>query len=311
MKKKYGMLLGAGVATLGVIASVGVSFALFKKVGSVQEINIGTYTPSTDEFVYTVSTPTATAEIDNSGAGFVKTSTIAFNVGGQYPTSNDASVIAQPYYVGKLTVDITGDVIDADKLIDKATLDLDSSTFEYKSEISGTSFWTNTLTAVEEPEAGHKTFTGNIAFECGSTHGVDVALALKTTFADVDAAIKWASKKLTVNIRFEESTYDWLYVRGDFNGWAASSDYRLVPNIKATTEEFMFSNLPGSIGAMKVANDSWSCEAAAAAGGNFTPAHTDVNYSLYWHGGIPDTGCKKTLTEEVTEEPVNYIIHAN
>lgn len=321
MNKKHGLFLGVTVAFVGVALSTTIAYSLYKKLPTNVNIGIGAYTPSTDAFTYRIGsvtkTPgTITPQTDADG-GYEKTDTITFDLGGQYP---DTGAVAQKFYIGYLTVDVTLPKVGEDY----ATMAL-TPTLKYK-EREGSNhkdkcFWGNSITAVAEPAAGHITFKGHIAFEAISgVNDVDVSLALKTTMASDADAVKFGSKAYSVSITFEEATkangYDWLYIRGNGNGWAASNDYRLVPNLDAFDDEgnpkieYMFAGLPGAIGEMKIANEDWSASAGTGTDkqGNLTPSHQGASdtYDVYWAGA--NSGLKQ-LSE--TENQGKYYINAN
>lgn len=302
MKKKHGALIAASVAAFGAIASISVSFALYKKVGSKVEIGIGTYTPVTDAFVYRIGTVNAdVADPVATTTGYTQDQTITFDVGGQYPTAE--GVVAQNFYVGNLKVDVYSTV---EGLDDHITV---TPTLAYKagSGHAEKAFWHNALDPVAEPAEGHKTYAGNIAFAAGAANDVDVEIKLSFAFTDAEA-LSLGGSAYKVDITFaeanEDTGFNWLYIRGDANGWDASNDYRLVPNLGSQTEEFMFAGLTKDIGEMKVATKDWSSAVGSASGGGNLSLTHDGSYSVYWHGGISG---EYTISESQDESLNNYV----
>lgn len=303
MNKKHGALIAASVAAFGAIASIGVSFALYKKVGSKVEIGIGTYTPVTDAFVYRIGTPVENiADPVATQTGYTQDQTITFDVGGQYPTAQ--GVIAQNFYVGNLTVDVYSTV---SGLTDKITV---TPKLSYKagSSHAANAFWKNALDPVEDPASGHKTYKGNIAFATGATNDVDVEIKLSFAFTDAEA-LSLGGSAYKVDITFAEANentgFNWLYIRGDANGWDASNDYRLVPNLGSATNEFMFNGLTKDIGEMKIATKDWSTAVGSASGGGNLSLQYDGAYEVYWHGEI--SGNFELTESHNTETNKNYV----
>ena len=189
-------------------------------------------------------------------------------------------------------------------------------TFSYVEEKFDVSspWWTNLVGAVDEAGAGHKKYTGNIAFPCGSTNSIDVELKLEFNFASDDDAVTYGNKAYNVDITFGEANkgtarpFDWLYVRGEKTNWEASNDYRLVPNLLSDKKEFMFAGLPGNFGELKLANEDWTVSAGTGDQneGNLTPSAPDATYGVYWHGDIQG----KLPLYESTDEHQNHYINA-
>lgn len=318
MKKKFGMLLGTAIAALGVVGSVGVSYALYKKVANPVSINIGTYTPTTDAFVYRLSEPSVTKSMAEATVGTDYTVSqpahaITFDLGGEYPTAQGVKVIAQPFYVGYLTIEISCTAVGTKYVTDAMTVTSSlaykdanlKQTFDDKGKVTAGAFWVNTL--AETKTTGKITLAGLIAMQAASSNSVDVRLDIAFNLEDDALALANSySVKITLDEAKESNGMNWLYTRGGSIGWAASSDYRLVPNLGKSTAEFMFKNFPGSFGEMKIATEDWSTAVASAQdGGNFTPQHADKDYEIYWHGDISGS---KTLSE--SENSGIYYINA-
>lgn len=282
---KLNKILGVLVATTGVIASIGVASALYVTGATDTSFNIGaTYHEEEGAITYKINGKTSgsitpeycKADGTNHGTG----------LGGEYTQIHYSiplsatfgeGIPAQNFVVGNFSVSITN--INAG-LVNNSKIWMNPTGYVADSvgqEMYGNKFMTSDTSVTESTWSINK----DIVVSASGAQSID--LWFKVTdmtalnilnldeAAPFDISISWGSP----------ANYEYAYIVGGGTMWNEDDAYRMVPNInKASSEgfEWMFSNLPGSMGTAKAKKgDTWSS-------GDNAELDSTKTYTVYWNG---------------------------
>ena len=229
MNKK---LLGLLVASVGSVAAVCTSLALYISAPDVAGFTVGISTDT--DVAYTITKQEV--ETNNTtiipGKGLSVEYKLGANLGDNY---------TQPYVTGKLTVTVSGNK-DALKYLqggmkltyEQTPGDENASTYYFNQE-GQTTF--NTLTLAPVTEGDYSSLTGVLNATVDGTSGTKAVLSLGLTEEGKTNFLSVAESELKINISFEKvgDDYQSAYLVGDMNGWTEEDAYRMVPNIYSST----------------------------------------------------------------------------
>jgi len=307
MKKMNKKLVGCLVALGGVALSVGATFALYTKGADDVKFSIGAYkfTASSGTVNYKIGAVT-TKYVNSSGTEGTDLSApnpdypivdMTFPLGAEYAQD----VPEQLYIPGNVSVKA------------KKASALSSVEVKITANVEGyadSSYWA-TFTDTNGYHLGDITDSKPIALETSETEigSKNVAATVVTNpttatsqylHVQVDFSGLSASNFLdlaetadaySVSVSWGDvsSDYEAAYVTGDGNGWTHGVDeYRMVPDITASTWRWMYSNLTDfsqlKVTTKKGGNTSWYGDTS---GGNVT-VDSAKTYTVYWGGSDND-----------------------
>lgn len=225
MKKRN---LIVSLATLGAVAAVATSAALYIVKPEDESIHIGVNTNV--DVNYLISDVTGDATLINPTT---PTRNYDFSIAGKV---NETSAFKQPYVLAKLTVTITPSVASLGSYI-TPTCKLNYT--------EGTHFAnTASLNTITFGEAAAETgvITGSLTTyirvaDDASVGGTAVDLGITLNRVD-DETFVTTLANATYDVKIDLTTdeaYEVAYVVGDMNGWTASDAYEMVANIESTT----------------------------------------------------------------------------
>ena len=264
MKKKS---IGIAIALAGIALSVGTSFALYTRAASDIEFGVGAYSHSetSGALTYTVTgvsngTISFTNDIINTTHEYAQT--LEFTLSGSYGNT----LIAQDYIHGKLSVSFT--------LPSVAGVSAETSVyFTGYTNWGATAFGSDLL---------HNETPANCSRDITVETNGNVHVLVWLKFSGITAAnyIQLAEQAATVAVTFgAPDTACSKFVVGDASNWSPWEQYRMVPNIKANSEQYMFKGLTGFNQAKcyNTANSAWS-------DGNNEDNMAGHTYNVYWNG---------------------------
>ena len=302
MTMKKGKLIGIGVASLGVVLSVGGALALYTKNATDVGFSFGkyNYTPVSGDINYYLGTEVS--EEDVVGASTI-TKVVKVPMSATYPNDLETQVIAQDYRAGNISVSFSGGAVFEDKVSVSAAV----KGYAVGSYLSGgvTVINNETFTDASEGVSG----AADVTVKAGDTtptiaelcQYLEVTLTFTGTYLDFDEA----SFGLTVKWDKVSNEYSPAYIKGDLNNWTEAEEYRMVENIDATQKEWVFKDLTG-FEAMKIyrkvgENETWVGPSTVNTSLNVTPDKTET-YKVVWHES-------ETTVNTNVQETVNYISH--
>ena len=285
-------LIGIGVASLGMVFSIGGAIALYQQAAQQAQFGIsaGAYAGSGGTVTYKINNTTGesivaapsylTNEGQNGGTGLSATYTqVEYSLA--LGASFNAGANAQDYVVGNLSVSLTN-VPEAyeGKLAVVAVID------GYEENSLGAHYYRRALMPDENDYQitdQVKTFVRN-ANVAVSANGTQVLhIYLKYNLAGIDTLTQnQASLGYTLNVAWTEPNNEFgkAYVVGNGNQWTEDDGFSMAPNInKAYSQgwEWIYNNLPGSMDETKCKiGENWSAENY-----KLTDGH---NYNVYWSG---------------------------
>lgn len=268
MKKRN---LIVSLATLGAVAAVATSAALYVVKPEDESIHIGVNTNV--DVNYLISDVTDDETLINPTT---PTRNYDFSIAGKV---NETSAFKQPYVLAKLTVTITPSVASLGSYI-TPTCKLNYT--------EGTHFAkTESLNTITFGEAAAETgvITGSLTTyirvaDDASVGGTDVDLGITLNSVD-DETFVTTLANTTYDVKIDLTTdeaYEVPYLVGTMNGWTESDAYEMVLNIEATDLEWMWSGnvAEGNELKAKHENGTWSVNPNNIAPANMTGA--------YWNG---------------------------
>ena len=283
-------LIGIGVASLGMIFSIGGAIALYQQAAENTGFGIsaGAYAGSGGTVTYKINGASGASTLnptymttggENGGAGLSATYTqVKYEVA--LSAAYAAGANAQDFVVGNFAVSITN-IPEAyrGKLSICVVIDgyedasLGKVTYE---RIFGAEDYAITAEAQSYEE------NRNIAV---SSAGTQVArIYLKYNLAGIDTLTKnQEGLGYTLNVTWGEATNAFVpaYVVGNTNQWTKDDGYSMAPNInKPNAEgwEWVYNNLPGTMESAKcIINDTWSKDPNA-------DLNAEKSYNVYWNG---------------------------
>ena len=285
-------LIGIGVASFGILFSIGGAFALYQQAAQNASFGIsaGTYAGANGTVTYRINNHAGNSEVtpkylktdgsDNTGKGL-------------------NAAYTQVEYVMQLSATYAGDLNAQDYVVGNLAVSVSDIPAEYQGKLS---IWAvvEGYTAGSLGEHTYRTALMNSDFAITneataysdnkdvvvSTAGAQsLHIYLKYNLEGVDVLTKnQASLGYTVNVTWGAPSNNFVpaYVIGDQGNWATLPEFAMLPNINkpyAEGWEWIYNNLPGTAGphAKCIINDSWSTGDDA----NLDPAKS---YTVYWNG---------------------------
>ena len=289
MKKK---LIGIGVASLGMILSIGGAIALYTRAAENTGFGIsqGTYEGSEGAITYKINGNTSgavnptylTSEGENGGTG----------LGGNYTQVEyefalsaefSSSLIAQNFVVGNLTVEVTNIPEEY-----RGSLAIWACVDNYVDGSLGKVFYNHALMNEDfqvTSEEGHTSMlkSADIAVSSAGTQKLHVYLKYNLESFDIHAKDE-ASLGYTLNVAWGEASdaFNPAYIVGVGTLWNEDDKFAMTPNINKEYNaegdwQWCFNNLPAEMGENKCKiGDNWSQE-------NYTPEEGKA-YNVFWSG---------------------------
>lgn len=236
--KQSKILLGGlvGLLSLGIIST---TIALYVSNPGEQVIQIGGSSGENGTFKLTKNAA-------SSGDDF------ALNPNEPYVVQYDLGMTdlvnyTQDIVVGKLSISID----DTNNLWQY--MDVTASVVGY----TETSYFNDTTVTLENNETQTSTYAGEIELPFSindatyGTQSIRIEFKLKDNVTDDTYLSSIAEKTLDYSINLSDATdYKYAYVRGSFDdcNWQTLDKYRMVPNIKAENEEWMYCGLELTVG---------------------------------------------------------------
>ena len=292
---KKNKIIGIGIASLGVVISMGSAVALYTRAASSTGFNIGagTYSGSTGVVTYKVNDNTSGSVApqywnsdgsDKTGTGlggiynqivyeFTLSATYANDINAQSVTLGNVAVSVTNIpetYRGKLNiwVDIVG----------------------YTASTIGESTYKNVFMTEQEGDyaitAEHQSYSANkdIAVKsAGGVSGQKVRVFLKfaeSAYSDLYGADE-ASLGYSLSLTWGRVSNEFAgaFVVGNGNQWSEDDEFAMVPDIDNATWRWRYDNLPGaSLGQAKCKKGStWST-------GSNTVLTSGKHYNVFWNG---------------------------
>lgn len=290
MKKK---LIGIGVASFGMILSVGGAIALYVKNCDPASFGIsqGTYEGSEGLITYKINGNTSgtvapqylKTDGTNGGTG----------LGGEYTqvkyefvlsATYSSTLIDQNFVVGNLAVNIYN--IPAEY---QGKLAIWAGIEGYEANSLGEHYYASSLMPDDvdyaiTSEEGHDAFTVSSDIAVSTAGTQKLCIYLKYNLGEYNLVEEdEASLGYGLDVSWGQANdFNYAYVKGDSIMWAADEKYAMNPNINkpyAEGWEWVYNNLPGSFGpgAKCQVGDKWSADPNA----NLDAAKS---YNVYWTG---------------------------
>ena len=274
---KKNQILGLSIACFGVIASISTSFALYMKADADKNLGITVTTPeaATGNVNYLLGTVT-------NSLGDQKLSPDHRDVTYTVPLQAEYEKFAQDFIVGKISVDLTGDLapqIDISAKVCGYNMGADSTITGDKNSIGYKTYGKDWVF----PE-GLKTQSQEVTVSVNGAQYLEVKLHLSDTVTDADF-VNYAEKTYNLHLDWCEPTdFNYAYVIGDASNWEERPEYKMIPNINADAWEWTYKGLTGFAQAkFKNANGTYG-------GFDVTNENTNGNilldrtttYNAYW-----------------------------
>ena len=284
-------LIGIGVASFGMLASVGGAIALYQQGATDASFRItaGAYAGLGGEVTYKINNNAGNSNVvpqyltalgENGGAGLSATYTqveYSMALSALYEDGN-----AQNYVVGNLGISLTN-IPEAyrGKLSVWAQID------NFGENTLGEHYYKNVFMAEDYAiTAEHQSFVANHDVAVASNGTQVLHIYLKYNTAEFDTLTQnEASLGYTLSVTWgaPSNEFEPAYIKGGGNQWEQDEGYAMLPNInKAYAEgwEWIYNNLPGSMGTTKCFKpgepDRWSHEDV-----ELDPAKS---YNVTWSG---------------------------
>lgn len=284
MKKK---LIGIAVATFGVALSVGSAIALYQHAAQQTSFGIsaGTYAGSTGTITYKINGASGNSQLDPvycDGEGVAAEEEnigvsvdypqikYEFALGGVY--SED--LIAQQYVMGNLNLQFADLISD---LNGKVTVW--AGVQGYTEGKIGESAYGEALVDNQVIDAEHPNINIDRVISV-KADGSQQKLVVWVKFANIDdISLAEKANLYSLSVAWGELPQDFklAYIVGNGNQWHEDDKYAMVVNIEATSFEWMFQNLPGSMGEAKVVRNGEWCHSD----GNHV-LDAEKTYNVYW-----------------------------
>ena len=304
---KKNKLLGIAIATLGVAISFGSAIALYTRAATNANFGIsqGTYTGSTGTVTYKINGNTSGSiapsylkhDGTNGGLGLSAGEDGYDQVEYIFPLSATFAedVTQQSYVAGNLAVSVTNI---PSKWQGKLSIWVDVDGYGYYDEN-----YNGHASHVHEDYYGYTTYrtafmnsdyaitnenssysaNRNIVVEASGVQSLRIFLKYDLTGLN-NITLDEESLGYTLNVTWgavstTASNYEApAYVVGNGNMWTDDDEYAMVRNIKATSAEWMYNNLKGTMAEAKChIGDTWSS-------GDNEQLAADKTYDVYWNG---------------------------
>lgn len=284
MKKK---LIGIGVASLGVILSVGGAIALYQKAASNVEFGIsaGAYAGSTGTINYKINNQVNNSVVDpefcdslgapggNAISADYPQVRYEFELGANFADG----AIPQSCIMGNISVALTNFKA---ALYGKVTVYASVTGYNTENSVGQTMFATPIIDNVTIADAG-TACAGNKDISAGCSGSNSLVVWVK--FADFDnIALDELDDLYDLEVSWGEVSvgYDKAYIVGDETHWTKDEKYAMYVQPESTNYAWIYDSLPGSFGNIKVqCGDEW-CHA-----GDNHALEADKTYTVMWVAG--------------------------
>ena len=289
-------LIGITVASLGMLFSVGGAIALYTQAAENAGFGIsaGAYAGSGGTVTYKINGASGESEIapayltpggDNGGTGLSATYTqVYYDIA--LSATYAAGANAQDFVVGNLSVSVTNiPAAYQGKLAVWVVID------NYVASSLGEHYYKNIFMNDDFAITNEATsFSGNHNVAVSSSGTQHLRIYLKYNLAGVDTLTQnEASLGYTLSVAWTAPTNAFVpaYVVGNANQWTRDDGFSMAPNInKANAEgwEWVYNNLPGTMGRAKCIGRNQGNTADIWSHGDDTALDSEKSYNVFWNG---------------------------
>jgi hypothetical protein len=289
---KKNKIIGLTIASIGVLGSLGGAFALYTRAANNAQFGIsaGTYTGSTSTVTYKLNgitsgnvTPTYLhTDGTNGGTGIGGTyNQIKYEMTLGAEFASDIS--AQDYVTGNLSISLTDISAEYQGKL-SIWVDIDG----YGEGTIGSSVYKNIFMTDDYSITSEQTsFVENkdIAVKSDGTQKLRIFVKFNQDYVSGLnlTSLDEASLGYTLNVTWGNFVnFEPAYIMGNGNQWTADDQFAMAPNVDATSWQWIYNNLPGTMGESKCMKGSeWS-------GGNNVTLDSGTNYTVTWSGSSAD-----------------------
>lgn len=283
-------LIGIGVASLGMIFSIGGAIALYQQAADNAQFGIsaGAYAGSGGTITYKINNATGDSIVlnpsyltsggDNGGTGLSATYTqVEYDIA--LGASFAAGANAQDFVVGSLSVSVANiPAVYQGKLAIWATID------GYEANSLGAATYQHVFMNSDYAITAQATsFSGTHDVAVSASGTQHLRIYLKYNLAEFDTLTQnQASLGYTLSVAWTKpsNAFEPAFVVGNGNQWTEDDGFSMAPNINKPSAqgwEWVYNNLPGSMDETKCKiGANWSAENY-----KLTDGH---NYNVYWSG---------------------------
>ena len=291
-------VIGIAVASFGVLLSIGGAIALYQQAAEDASFGIsqGAYAGSSGSVTYKINGATGASSLvpnylptvgEGSGNGLNATYTqVEYAV--QLSAAFAGGANAQDFVVGNLGISLTN-IPEAyrGKLAVWAQID------GYTASSIGEDRYKNIFMASDfaiTAEEGHQSFVGAHDVAVASAGTQTLHIYLKYNLAGIDTLTQneaGLGYSLSVTWGEPSAEFEAAYIEGVGNTWTKDEGYAMAPNInKANAEgwEWVYNNLPGTMGESKCIGYNNSHELNVWSDGANAALEAEKTYNVYWDG---------------------------
>ena len=289
-------LIGIGVASLGMVFSIGGAIALYQQAAENASFGIsaGTYAGSGGTVTYKINDTAGASNVapsylrangTNGGTGLSAEFTqVEYDM--ELSAAYAAGANPQDFVVGNLSVSITN--IPAEYQGKLAIwVDIDG----YTANSIGATRYQNVFMASDYQITNeNQSFSGSHDVAVSSSGAQTLRIFMKYNMEGVDTLTKnQASLGYTISVSWGEPSNSFVpaYVVCDANQWTRDDGYSMAPNInKANAEgwEWIYNNLPGASGYSKCIGRNMENTADVWSYGDNANLDPEKSYTVYWNG---------------------------
>ena len=282
-------VIGISVASLGMLFSIGGAFALYQQNASDASFGIsqGAYAGSSGTVTYKINGAAGNSELVPTYLGGEGLSTTYSQV--EYAVPLSATYVggnAQNFVMGNLGISLTN-VPEAyrGKLSVWAQID------GYTENSLGEHYYKNVFMAEDYAiTAENQTFVADHDVAVAAAGVQTLHIYLKYNLAGVDILAQneaGLGYTLAVTWGAPSAGFEPAYIEGVGNVWAADDGYSMLPNINKPHAEgwqWIYNNLPGSMGEAKCIGYNNSHELNVWSSGDNAELNPAASYNVYWDG---------------------------
>ena len=282
-------VIGIGVASLGILFSIGGAFALYQQAATDTGFGIsqGAYAGSSGSVTYKIngtSGASALAPTYLGGTGLNATYTqveYSVNLSAVYAGGN-----AQNFVVGNLGISLTNiPEVYRGKLAVWAQID------GYTDDTLGAEHYKNIFMNSDYAiTAENQQFVANHDVAVAAAGTQTLHIYLKYNLAELDTlAQDEAGLGYTLAVTWAQPSAEFepAYIEGIGNAWTADDGYSMAPNInKASAEgwQWIYNNLPGTMDQAKCIGYNNAHELSVWSNGENAELDPAKSYDVYWDG---------------------------
>ena len=283
-------LIGIGVASLGMVFSIGGAIALYTQAAQNAQFGIsaGAYAGSGGTVTYKINNTAGNSNVapaylrtngTNGGSGLSTEFTqVSYEM--ELSTAYAAGANQQDFVVGNLSVSITN-IPEAYRGKLSIWVDIDG----YTADTLGAATYRNVFMESDYVITNENTsFTGAHNVAVSSSGAQKLRIFLKYNLEGIDTLTKnEEGLGYTLSVAWTAPTNEFVpaYVVGNANQWTKDDGYSMAPNINKPSNqgwEWVYNNLPGTMESAKcIINDTWS-------GGGNASLNAEKSYNVYWNG---------------------------